>query len=154
MPVTGMQAYLDFFLTMEKRRSICAFFTLIFCIWKRKSGTPKTIFRNGLSIRKLDFMDKLKKFELMEKISRELEDLKNSQQAIIQKIGKIEVDNIELGDSRLEKETGDMHQRVSENLDSIQGLFDYFAGKTEDFGDKNNIDQLREEAALRDTENG
>ncbi|MBE7175182.1 MAG: hypothetical protein INR69_02185 [Mucilaginibacter polytrichastri] len=99
-------------------------------------------------------MDKLKKFELMEKISRELEDLKNSQQAIIQKIGKIEVDNIELGDSRLEKETGDMHQRVSENLDSIQGLFDYFAGKTEDFGDKNNIDQLREEAALRDTENG
>lgn len=99
-------------------------------------------------------MDKIKKFELMEKISRELEDLKNSQQAIIQKIGKIEVDNIELGDKKLEKETGDMHQRVSENLDSIQSLFDYFAGKTEDFGDTNNIDKLKEEAALREAAEG
>lgn len=99
-------------------------------------------------------MDKIKKFELMEKISRELEDLKNSQQAIIQKIGKIEVDNIELGDKKLEKETGDMHQRVSDNLDSIQGLFDYFAGKTEDYGDKNNIDQLKEAAALKDAADG
>jgi hypothetical protein len=42
-------------------------------------------------------MDKLKKFELMEKIVHEFEDLKNSQLAIIQKLGKIEVDNIELG---------------------------------------------------------
>ena len=40
-------------------------------------------------------MDTLKKFELMEKIVRELEDLQHSQQAIIQKIGKIEVVNIE-----------------------------------------------------------
>ncbi|MDB5111349.1 MAG: hypothetical protein JWR67_2463, partial [Mucilaginibacter sp.] len=41
-------------------------------------------------------MDKLKKFGLMEKIVHELEDLKNSQQAIIQKLAKIEVDNIDL----------------------------------------------------------
>ena len=34
----------------------------------------------------------------MEKIVRELEDLQHSQQAIIQKLGKIEVDNIELSD--------------------------------------------------------
>jgi mRNA-degrading endonuclease RelE of RelBE toxin-antitoxin system len=46
-------------------------------------------------------METLKKFELMEKIVRELEDLQHSQQAIIQKIGKIEVDNIELGDKKL-----------------------------------------------------
>ena len=48
-------------------------------------------------------MDKLKKFELMEKIVHELEDLKNSQQAIIQKLAKIEVDNIDLGNKRLDK---------------------------------------------------
>jgi hypothetical protein len=42
-------------------------------------------------------MDKLKKFELMEKITNELEDLKNSQTAIVQKIGKIEIDNFDLG---------------------------------------------------------
>ena len=64
-------------------------------------------------------MNTLKKFELMEKIVRELEDLQNSQQALIQKIGKIEVDNIELGDNRLEKDAGDMHQRLADNLDTI-----------------------------------
>lgn len=49
-------------------------------------------------------METLKKFELMEKIVRELEDLQNSQQAVIQKMGKIEVDNIELGDKKLEQD--------------------------------------------------
>jgi hypothetical protein len=39
-------------------------------------------------------MDKIRKFELMEKIVHELEDLKNSQQAIITKLAKIEVDNL------------------------------------------------------------
>jgi hypothetical protein len=32
-------------------------------------------------------MDKLKKFQLMEKIARELEDVRNSQQAVLEKIG-------------------------------------------------------------------
>jgi hypothetical protein len=41
-------------------------------------------------------MDKIRKFDLMEKIVHELEDLKNSQQAVIQKLAKIEVDNIDL----------------------------------------------------------
>ena len=45
-------------------------------------------------------MDKIRKFELMEKIVHELEDLKNSNQALIQKIAKIEVDNIDLGNKR------------------------------------------------------
>jgi ElaB/YqjD/DUF883 family membrane-anchored ribosome-binding protein len=93
-------------------------------------------------------MNTLKKFELMEKIVRELEDLQHSQQAIIQKIGKIEVDNIELEDKRLEKELPDMHQRLADNLDAIKNLLDAFANKTESFGDKNNIDALKEQAAI------
>lgn len=93
-------------------------------------------------------MDTLKKFELMEKIVRELGDLQHSQQAIIQKIGKIEVDNIELGDKRLEKDLPDMHQRVSENLDTIVGILEYFADKTQNFGNKNNVDALKEQQAI------
>jgi hypothetical protein len=49
-------------------------------------------------------MDKIRKFELMEKIVHELEDLKNSQQAIITKLAKIEVDNFDLANKRLEKD--------------------------------------------------
>ncbi|WP_131535852.1 hypothetical protein [Pedobacter nototheniae] len=95
-------------------------------------------------------MNTLKKFELMEKIVRELEDLQNSQQALIQKIGKIEVDNIELGDKRLEKDLPDMHQRLADNLDTIVSILDYFADKTSNFGDKNNVDALKEQQAIND----
>lgn len=93
-------------------------------------------------------MDTLKKFELMEKIVRELEDLQHSQQAIIQKIGKIEVDNIELSDKKLDSDLPDMHQRVADNLDTIKSILEYFADKTENFGSKNNVDALKEQQAI------
>ncbi|MDN3583210.1 hypothetical protein [Mucilaginibacter flavus] len=93
-------------------------------------------------------MDKLKRFGLMEKIVHELEDLKNSQQAIITKLAKIEVDNIELGDKRLEKDLPEMHQRVADNLDTIAAILEDFASQTESYSDKNNIAALREQEAI------
>ena len=90
-------------------------------------------------------MDKLKKFELMEKIVRELDDLKRSQQAVLEKIGKVEVDNIELGDGRLEKMLPDIYQRTTENMDTISELLDAFAGKTDEFANKNNVEGLRQQ---------
>jgi hypothetical protein len=93
-------------------------------------------------------MDTLKKFALMEKIVHELEDLKNSQQALLEKLGKIEVDNFDLGDKRLEKDLPDMHQRVSDNLDTIAGILEDFAVKTDTFNSKNNISALKEQEAI------
>ena len=93
-------------------------------------------------------MDPLKKFNLMEKIVHELEDLKNSQQALLEKLGKIEVDNFDLGDKRLEKDLPDMHQRVSDNLDTIAGILEDFAVKTDTFNSKNNISALKEQEAI------
>jgi ElaB/YqjD/DUF883 family membrane-anchored ribosome-binding protein len=93
-------------------------------------------------------MDTLKKFALMEKIVHELEDLKNSQQAIIQKLAKIEVDNIDLGNKRLDKDLPDMHQRVSDNLDTIASILEDFATQTDKFSDKNNVTALREQEAI------
>ena len=90
-------------------------------------------------------MDKIKKFDLMDKIVNELEDLKNSQQAIIKKLAKIEVDNIELGNKSLEKVLPDMHQRVADNLDSISEIFEDFGKKRDEFSSKNNIDKLKEQ---------
>jgi ElaB/YqjD/DUF883 family membrane-anchored ribosome-binding protein len=93
-------------------------------------------------------MDKIRKFELMEKIVHELEDLKNSQQAIIQKLGKIEVDNIDLGDKRLEKDLPEMHQRVADNLDTIAAILEDFANQTSDYEGKNNIQALKEQEEI------
>src|SRR3546814_650264 len=98
-------------------------------------------------------MDKLKKFELMEKIVREMDDLKRSQQAVLEKIGKLEVDNIELGDSRLEKILPDIYQRTAENMDAITELLEAFSGKTDAFGDKNNVDALRQQQELDKSQN-
>jgi len=93
-------------------------------------------------------MDKIREFELMEKIVHELEDLKNSQQAIIQKLGKIEVDNIDLGDKRLEKDLPDMHQRVADNLDTIAAILEDFATQTDSYSSSNNITALKEQEEI------
>ena len=93
-------------------------------------------------------MDKLKKFDLMEKIVRELEDVRNSQQAVLEKIGKIEVDNIELGDKLIESKMPDIYQRTADNADSIREILESFQEKTEEYSEKNNIDKLREQEAI------
>jgi Mg2+ and Co2+ transporter CorA len=93
-------------------------------------------------------MDKIRKFDLMEKIVHELEDLKNSQQAVIQKLAKIEVDNIDLGDKRLDRDLPDMHQRVADNLDNIAGILEYFAGQANTFNSQNNIAALKEQETI------
>ncbi|TYR32653.1 hypothetical protein FXV77_18790 [Sphingobacterium phlebotomi] len=93
-------------------------------------------------------MDKLKKFDLMEKIARELEDVRNSQQAVLEKIGKIEVDNIELGDKLIESKMPDIYQRTADNSDSIREILESFQEKTEEYSEKNNIDRLREQEAI------
>ncbi|GAB4040665.1 hypothetical protein [Spirosoma gilvum] len=86
-------------------------------------------------------MDKAQKFELMNKVVRELEDLQNSQTALINKISQIEVDNMNgLNDSKLEKNLSDMHAKIADNVDSINEIFDYFESKRTQFGEKNGAD--------------
>ena len=99
-------------------------------------------------------MDKLKKFELMEKITRELEDLKNSQTVIVQKISKIEVDNFDLGNKTLDRILPEMHQNVADNLDKIAEILQSFEEAKDDYGKKNNIEGLREQEAVREAMEG
>jgi predicted rRNA methylase YqxC with S4 and FtsJ domains len=97
---------------------------------------------------------KLKKFDLMAKITRELEDLKNSQTAVVQKIGKIEVDNIELSNKTLDRILPEMHQNVSDSLDKIAEILASFEDEKDSFGKKNNIDALREQESIREATEG
>lgn len=98
-------------------------------------------------------MDKLKKFELMEKISRVLEDLTHSQQAVLEKIAKVEVDNIELGDKGIEKKIPEIYERTAHNMDAIKEILESFQEKTEKFGDKHNIDKLKEQQEIDNLKN-
>lgn len=99
-------------------------------------------------------MDKLKKFDLMEKITHELEDLKNSQTAIVQKIGKIEIDNFDLDNKTLSRILPEMHQNVSDNLDKIAEILSSFEEDKDQYGKKNNIDALREQETIREAMEG
>lgn len=95
-------------------------------------------------------MNNLKKFELMEKIVRQLQDIQHSQQAIIEKVGRVEIDNFDLNDKNLAKTLPDIHQRTADNFDSINALLEGFSEKTESFGEMNNIDKLREQQEIND----
>lgn len=90
-------------------------------------------------------MDKLKKFALMEKISHELEDLKNSQVAVLNKMAKIEIDNMELNNKKLEDKLPDMHQSAADMVDSIQEILSDFESIKSSYESKNNIDALKEQ---------
>ncbi|MDB5112685.1 MAG: hypothetical protein JWR67_3799, partial [Mucilaginibacter sp.] len=48
-----------------------------------------------------------------------------------------------------EKELPDMHQRVSDNLDTIASLLADFASQTESFSNQNNIQALKDQEALK-----
>lgn len=84
----------------------------------------------------------------MEKITRELEGIRHSQQAVLEKIAKVEVDNIDLDDKLIASKIPDIYQRTAENSDAISEILDAFQQKTEEFGDKNNVDKLKEQDAI------
>ena len=84
-------------------------------------------------------MDKLAKFELMEKIVRELGDLQNSQTAVLKKIGQIEVENIELNDKQLENGVSDLFTKLSDCLDSVTAIHTEFEERTAQFQKDNNL---------------
>ncbi|HLQ99337.1 MAG TPA: hypothetical protein VK102_03105 [Sphingobacterium sp.] len=90
-------------------------------------------------------MSKLKKFDLMEKISRELESLHNTQQAVLETLGRIEVDNIELEDKLLESKVPDIFQHTAESSEDIEQLIASFKEKIEKFAEENNIEKLRQQ---------
>jgi len=84
-------------------------------------------------------MDKIEKFKTMEKVLRELEDLKNSETAVIKKIGVIETENMNLNIEDLEKSIATIYDGAYKNLENIEVLHTSFVETVSDFKEKNNI---------------
>lgn len=78
-------------------------------------------------------MEKLQKLEFMDKIIRELEDLKNSQVAGLKKIAQIEADNITLGVGLLEKSLPDIHEIIDNGVTGLTSLTEEFSALREKF---------------------
>ena len=72
-------------------------------------------------------MDPKQQLALMDKIIRELDDLKNSQTSVLKKIAQIEADNINLNVGVLSDGLPDLHEEVDNGLQKVSALHEKFA---------------------------
>ena len=80
----------------------------------------------------------------MDKILRELEDTINSETALVKKIAQIEAENINLGDSVLEKKLPEIFEHADEALAKTTELQTEYSTAREKFVKDNNLDQATE----------
>ncbi len=92
-------------------------------------------------------MDKLEKLKMMDKILRELEDVTNSQTALLKKIAQLEADNINLGDTTLEKRLPDIYEHVDEVLVESTALQTDYKEVRDKFVKDNKLDEVEPEPA-------
>ena len=92
-------------------------------------------------------MEKLQKLELMDKIIRELDDLKNSQTSVLKKIAKIEADNITLGVDLLTDKLPDLHEEVDSSVTIVGSLVEEFQTYRDKYFTDNNIAALQDPTA-------
>jgi hypothetical protein len=71
-------------------------------------------------------MEPRQQLALMDKIVRELDDLKNSQTAVLKKIAQIEADNINLGIDLLNNALPGIHEEVDDGVEKASALLEQF----------------------------
>ncbi len=74
-------------------------------------------------------MDTGTKFELMQTVVKQLEDLKNNQLAILEKIGQLENANLQLADTQLEMKLDDLYESVAMNVEKAKVAFSFYSQK-------------------------
>ena len=91
---------------------------------------------------KTSHMDNRQKLELMNKLLREIDDLKNSQTSVLKKVAQIEAENINLGDQSLDKFLPEIHSEADASLEQISGLYDAFASACDAFEKKHPLPEV------------
>jgi ElaB/YqjD/DUF883 family membrane-anchored ribosome-binding protein len=91
-------------------------------------------------------MDKIEKMHMMDKMIRELEDITNSQTSLLKKIAQLEAENINLGNSLLDKRIPDIHGKVDEALTEIKAVAEEFTEVRDKFVKDNKLDEVLPES--------
>ena len=78
-------------------------------------------------------MQTTQQLNLMDKIIRELDDLKNSQTAVLKKIAQIEADNINLSSGTLNDGLPAIHEEVDDAIQRISTVIDQFRDERNEF---------------------
>ncbi len=91
-------------------------------------------------------MEKIEKMHIMDKMLRELEDITNSQTSLLKKIAQLEADNINLGNSLLDKRLPDIHEKIDAALMEVTAVNSEFAAVREKFVTDNRLNEVLPEA--------
>ncbi len=87
-------------------------------------------------------MDKTEKLRMMDKMLRELEDVVNSQTSLLKKVAQLEADNINLGNTLLEKQIPEIHSKADEALTAAVSLQAEFSEARDKFVKDNKLDEV------------
>ena len=93
-------------------------------------------------------MEKIDKMHMMDKMLRELEDITNSETSLLKKISQLEAENINLGNSLLDKRLPDIHGKVDETLTEVTALREEFTEARDKFVKDNKLDEVLPEANI------
>ena len=78
-------------------------------------------------------MDTVQHLALMDKILRELDDLKNSQTSVLKKIAQVEADNINLSSDLLNEDLPGIHEEVDDAVQKLNALLEKFRESRNEF---------------------
>lgn len=84
-------------------------------------------------------MDNMEKLKMMDKILRELEDLVNSETALLKKLGQLEAQNINLGDKVLDDQLPEIYEHADDTLIKTTALQTEYQEVREKFVTDNNL---------------
>lgn len=89
-------------------------------------------------------MDNREKLEKMDRALRLLQDLKQSQVAMVEKSSKLQVDAMEFNFSEMETNMGNLFSTFNESLDLIDAELERFEIKRNQFEMKHGLDKEEE----------
>ena len=84
-------------------------------------------------------MEKIQKLELMDKISRELEDLAKSQTSLLKKVAQIAAHNITLGVGLLDEKLPQLEAEADSTLTLMTNLSEAFSAHRDKFFTENKL---------------
>lgn len=91
-------------------------------------------------------MDKREKLQVMEKMLRELDDIVNTQTSLLKKIAQIEAENINLGNSLLDKQIPAILSKSDETLELATSIQREFSEAKDKFIKDNKLDEALPES--------
>lgn len=91
-------------------------------------------------------MEKIEKMRMMDKMLRELEDITNSQTSLLKKIAQLEAENINLGNTLLDKRLPDIHEKIDLALTEVSAVNTEFAAARDKFVTDNKLSEVLPEA--------